>query len=181
MWKKLLVLILALVGTFSVGYAYYSTSLNAAQTSYLAGGAVSGRINKAPSNISGTNIGLQKGDKFYIGATNPKDGSDLGFVVLLKNEDYTDYVTPATTTPIEYGDPLTGWFVMSTESIAEVIPASYTDFTSLSGGGRYYYVNYANSAISNAVNQLTTTFLSTDKGNLLMPRDIKDIRLTYQN
>ncbi len=54
MWRKLLIALIALMGTFTVGYAYYNFNLNAAQTSYLAGGAVSGRINKAPPETRGS-------------------------------------------------------------------------------------------------------------------------------
>ncbi len=50
MLKKILILFIAFIGTFSVGYAYYNLSLNAAETMYQSGGFVTGRIGPAGGN-----------------------------------------------------------------------------------------------------------------------------------
>ena len=66
MWKKLIVIILSFLGTVSVGYAFYQYHMAAAGNAYQSGGKITGRINKAPSGISGANIGIRKGDKFLL-------------------------------------------------------------------------------------------------------------------
>ena len=86
MWKRLIIICLALIGTFSVGYAYYNVNMNASGATYASGGNVTGRINMSPNGISGSNIGIQKGDKFYSGIKNPKNNEDLGFMLILYNE-----------------------------------------------------------------------------------------------
>ncbi|MCI9292714.1 MAG: hypothetical protein HFF02_05400, partial [Erysipelotrichaceae bacterium] len=181
MWKKIMIVCMTLLGTLSIGYAYYQTALHAAVNTYRSGGEIAGRVHQAPSNITGSHIGMQKGDKFHIGAINPKDGSPLGFMVILKNENYNDYISPADAGTVQYGDDLTGWFSMTTESIAEVKPVdSPSAFTEYSVGS-YYFASYNSTNIKGPIDQLTNSFLLTPKGSLLLPRDIKDIRLTYQN
>ena len=53
MWKKLLIALIALMGTFSVGYAYYNQRMAAASVS--SGGTVTGTLGA-----------LTTGNHFYI-------------------------------------------------------------------------------------------------------------------
>ena len=73
MWKRMLISFIALIGSFTVGYAYYNQMIEASSATDDLGGSLTGRVNIAPSNLSGskTNIGLKKGDRYYLG----KNGS----------------------------------------------------------------------------------------------------------
>ena len=120
MLKKILILFIAFIGTFSVGYAYYNLSLNAANPLYQGGGNVTGRIHQAPSNITGNNIGFQKGDKVYIGVTNPKDGGPLGWQLIHHVKNYEYYKTTPNgngTNDFVKDKPISAWFSMSTDDI----------------------------------------------------------------
>ena len=57
MWKKLLIALIALMGTFSVGYAYYNQRMAAASVS--SGGTVTGSLGA-----------LKSGNHFYINTNN---------------------------------------------------------------------------------------------------------------
>ncbi len=182
MWRKTLIGCVMLLTASSLAYVYCSQELNAATSTYQAGGNVTGRINLAPNNLTGENIGIKKGDKFYVGAKNPKNGKDLGFIAIIYNENYTDYITPVRTTPVVYGNSLSGWFTMSTDSIAETKPANGpSDFNKTCMTGTWRYVNYNNSNIAPKINQLTNAFLATRYGSMLMPRDLENLRLMWNN
>lgn len=145
MWKRLLVVIIALVGTFSVVFATNNDLF--AETNYNAGsinGTISGRVNKAPSNLTlaggSTNIGMQKGDKVLIGVKNPKDGTDLGWQLIHFDSNYNitsvsctnssgatvacDLMSNELTYNYATGATQSAWYTMSTNSIGTVTPVS---------------------------------------------------------
>ena len=98
MLKKILILFIAFIGTFSVGYAFYNVN----------------------SNITGNNIGFQKGDKVYIGVTNPKDGGPLGWQLIHHVKNYEYYKTTPNgngTNDFVKDKPISAWFSMSTDDI----------------------------------------------------------------
>ena len=76
MWKRMVVLCIALFCTFSAAYAFYNNYLTANTLSTRSGGNVTGRVHKAPAGISGSHIGLQKGDKILTGVSNPAHASE---------------------------------------------------------------------------------------------------------
>ena len=78
MWRKILISLMALMGTFSVGYAFYTHEMSASGTSAR---NVTGRVNKAPSNLSGSrsNIGMKKGDRYYLGKNTVGDNAQVGW------------------------------------------------------------------------------------------------------
>ena len=59
-----------LFATVSLAYAYCSQELNAATSTYKAGGNVTGRVNKSPTNLLVMNSGMQKVDKLDLGLKN---------------------------------------------------------------------------------------------------------------
>ncbi|MCI9292492.1 MAG: hypothetical protein HFF02_04210, partial [Erysipelotrichaceae bacterium] len=81
MWKKLLMTLIALVGTFSVGYAFYTHEMSASGTFV---GNITGRVNKVPSNLSGSrsNIGMKKGDRYYLGKNTVGDNAQVGWQLI---------------------------------------------------------------------------------------------------
>lgn len=54
MCKKIVIVCMTLLGTLSIGYAYYQTALHAAVNTYQSGGEIAGRVHQAPSNITGS-------------------------------------------------------------------------------------------------------------------------------
>ena len=121
MWKKLLTLLITLTGVISVGYAYYNKSLTAAARNYQAGGNIFARINMAPSGVSGPNIGLQKGDKIYLGVNNPKDNTPLGWQLVnyMSNYDYYKTTPNGSTNSFVQDTPISGWYSLSTTDIGK--------------------------------------------------------------
>ena len=81
MWRKILISLMALMGTFSVGYAFYTHEMSASGTSAR---NVTGRVNKAPSNLSGSrsNIGMKKGDRYYLGKNTVGDNAQVGWQLI---------------------------------------------------------------------------------------------------
>ena len=121
MRKKCLVLILVFFGTFFIGYDYYHKKLNAASIAYHAGGNITARINMAPTGISGPNIGLQKGDKIYIGVDNPKDNTPLGWQLVnyMSGYDYYKTTPGGSTYNFVQDTPISGWYSLSTKDIGK--------------------------------------------------------------
>ena len=128
MWKKLFMMVGLLILTVSVGCAYYNFNLFAANP-YQAGGAVTGRVNIAPSGLTGagSNIGMQKGDKVYVGGTNPYTNNPLGWQLLKDAQNYPTYNVTITAGSLAMIRDLnitmtqsgttSAWYTMSTESI----------------------------------------------------------------
>ena len=155
MWKKLIIILFALAGTVTAGIAYYNAKMAAASGSYLSGGNVVGRIHQAPSGISGSKIGLQKGDKVFIGVNNPKDGTPLGWQLIYYDNNYEYYLTTPNsggTNDVIISKPISGWFSASTEDIGSMnsmdawtYPGSYAPVTE----GKYISIlNSLNSTLS---------------------------------
>lgn len=73
MWKKMGVIFLSFMATVSVVYAMNKELFaDANRGVYQAGGSINGRIHMAPDGLSGSNIGLQKGDKVFAGLSGDK-------------------------------------------------------------------------------------------------------------
>ena len=86
MLKKSLILFICLLSSLSISYMYSKVddqNLSASTNSYTAGGTVTGRVNKAPSNLQGskTQIGMKKGDRYYLGV-NHINGTSLGWQLI---------------------------------------------------------------------------------------------------
>ncbi len=120
MWKKLCILAITLIGLFSGVYVYNNFSMKASG-GYSAGGNVTGRVNIAPIGISGPNIGLQKGDKIYIGVDNPKDNTPLGWQLVNYMSGYDYYKTTAGSGTYNFvqDTPISGWYSLSTTDVGK--------------------------------------------------------------
>lgn len=127
MWKKVLIGIVALVGTFSIAYAY-NMEMKANNSLYAVGNDLTGRINIAPSGINGSHIGMQKGDRIYLGVKNTNsDDDNLGFQLIYYDTNYTDYLSDVSGATV---DPaISAWYSFSTESLgkSEIIDPSLLD------------------------------------------------------
>lgn len=122
MWKRMVITCIALFGVLSAGYAYYNMNLQAANRIYMAGGNITARINIAPNGISGGSIGLQKGDKLYIGVDNPKDQTPLGWQLVNYMSNYQYYKTTPNgngTNSFAADTPISGWYSLSTADIGK--------------------------------------------------------------
>ena len=181
MLKRICVIIFMLFSVLSIGYAYYNAEMKAASVTFSAGGSVTGRINKAPAGLSNNEYGLRKGDKIFVGLDNPMNNSDLGLMLIHYNENYTDYkLNPGDmTNPILSDSPISGWFVMSTSSIAKIAPFnSNSQFDSVTVDS-YLYVKYSNSNISTEMNKLNANVAGTKIENMLLPRDYEDYKIIW--
>lgn len=183
MWKKLVIVLCALFGTFSIAYGYYNYSLNAANKSYSVGGNVTGRINMAPSGIAGTHIGLQEGDHVLIGGNNPESGNPLSFQLLVFDQNYTDYDNTDTVNIMR--TPISNWLTVSDELVSSNFnvdvgdPAVYDFYTG-------NVIDYCFSDYSKTEQyKQETTFNQWLKNNaelsLLAPRDLSGLRTTLKN
>ncbi len=148
MWKKILVALIAFIGIGSVGYAYYNAEMSAANTTYASGGALTGRINMAPSGVNSTQIGLTKGDKILL-------GNGFAMQLIYRDSGYTDYISGdvhqensmveglstdeyvSVTTSPQAGAPLTAWYSLATKSIDQVTAHN----------GQLYRVNFKHEGI----------------------------------
>ena len=53
MWKKLVIALISLLGSLSIGYTYFNLNImDAASTTYQAGGNINGLINLPPSGVN---------------------------------------------------------------------------------------------------------------------------------
>ena len=157
MLKKLLIALIALTGTFTVGYAYYNGNLGASTNSYHAGGDVVGRINIAPANFTnvGSNIGLKKGDKVYIDVKNPSNNSDMIMQLVWNNALYQS------------------WLSFSYESVGNINPLDATNMSNYQTvyfqGSAYQYFPYSLSSLKMIVDQLNNSNSSITKKVDLTP------------
>ena len=69
MWKRIMIALISLVGSVSIGYAYFNLNMDAASKAYQAGGNINGLINLPPSGVNG-GMQWQKGDKIKLGFKN---------------------------------------------------------------------------------------------------------------
>ena len=104
-----------LFATVSLAYAYCSQELNAATSTYKAGGNVTGRVNKSPTNLLVMNSGMQKGDKLDLGLKN-ENNVDLPFQLIYKLDDYTQYTISGVRGSYSFpiSTPISGWISAAT-------------------------------------------------------------------
>lgn len=181
MLKRICAVIFMLFSVLSLGYACYNAEMKAASVTFNAGGNVTGRINKAPAGLSNNEYGLRKGDKIVVGLDNPMNNSDLGFMLIHYNENYTDYkLNPGDmTNPILSDSPISGWYVMSTSSIANIAPFnSNSQFDTVTLDG-YPYAKYSNSNLITEMNNLNASVVGTKIENLILPRDYEDYKIIW--
>ncbi len=162
----------------SLAYAYCSQELNAATGIYHAGGNVTGRVNIAPSEITASTIGMQKGDKILMGTRNPLYNTPITWI-LLKSERYNDYGCTTAGSYCNKSSYVNGWFSMTTQEIANTYMGLRLNDTNdwhlyiNRGDGNDWYGRYANSNIYNNVMKPFNDSLLTKDKEIVAPRNLK--------
>ncbi len=177
---------LLLTGSFV--YSYYNNNMNANAVTYGSGGNGTARIHMAPAGISGSKIGLQKGDKLLM-----KDG--LAMQLIYRDANYTDYISGDTTkddpmmlgllpsevvsvsTAPQQGSPVSAWFSMATTSIANVTPTNGEAYRVRVGS--YTYFPYGESNIAAAISDLNSSFASERGMELLENINLGVLRYAF--
>ncbi len=174
MWKKLLITFIALVGTFSVGYAYYNKMLNATG-GYSSGGVATGRINIAPGGISGSHIGLQAGDHVMIGGTNPVSDNPLSFQLLLYDKNYTDYNN--TDTSFVVRSPLSNWLTVSDELVTEHFTLTRNVYSKYLGLLDYFiFKDFIQTDVYLHLNAFNQYIKDNSESSIIAPRSLSELR-----
>ena len=107
MKKRIMILLSIFICTVTMASAFSFSYLSAASAgSYTSGGSVTGRVNKAPSNLQGskTQIGMKKGDRYYLGKNTVGNNSPISWQLI------TDGIKSGTVTE-------NSWLAMTTKSI----------------------------------------------------------------
>ena len=178
MWKKILIGCVMILTASSLAYAYCSQELNAATSIYHAGGNVTGRVNIAPSEITASTIGMQKGDKILMGTRNPLYNTPITWI-LLKSERYNDYGCTTAGSYCNKSSYVNGWFSMTTQEIANTYMGLRLNDTNdwhlyiNRGDGNDWYGRYANSNIYNNVMKPFNDSLLTKDKEIVAPRNLK--------
>lgn len=127
MWKRFLVIIIALVGTFSVVYTFHQ-ELFAETSPYAIGGEITGRVNQAPSNLTvadgATNIGIQQYDVIQMNTYNSYANKPFAWK-LIRQATYTNYSGNGCTPSIDTvcnNPAITAWFALSNDPIDYLNP-----------------------------------------------------------
>ncbi len=167
----MVVFCIAVLCAFSVAYAFYNGRLNASTPSYHAGGNVTGRINKAPSNLNVKNLEFQKGDRVLLGTMNPELGEPIA-VQLIDQSTYSNYNCPTYTVACTQSKEITSWLSLTTKAIAHSTTGiDLSDFsldTVFESGTSYA--------------DFTSSYLSQDIDSLNSTINVNDLKiLTYPN
>ncbi len=182
MWKRVITALVMLLSVFSVGYTYYNFNIYASNTLYQSGGDLQGRINIGTSGLSLNNIGFKKGDKIYVGGTNPKNGNPLGWQLIYNAKNYATYdvavngsITDLRTLTTTYtpNGTASAWYSMTTDSIAKkaefsTIPNSL--FVSMPNQKAIYDLTESN--VYNDIQNLSFEMSDAKQLDLLRPNDL---------
>ena len=186
--KKILIYLTMLLLTGCFVYSYYNDKMNANAVTYGSGGSGTARIHQAPAGISGSRIGLQKGDKLLV-----KDG--LAMQLIYRDTNYTDYISGDTTkddpmmlgllpsevvsvsTAPQQGSPVSAWFSMATAPIANVAPTNGEAYRVRVGS--YSYFPYGESNIAAAISDLNSSFASERGMELLENINLGVLRYAF--
>ncbi len=193
MWKRILIVFIALFGTLSAGYAFYNVEMKASNQSYQVGGKITGRVNKAPAGINGSHIGMRKGDKLYLGLQND-DGTDFPFQLLYNINKYTQYTADGTYGSYSFPNltPKTSWISGSLHPYGNKTTAfkdgAYTMYIPWNPApyehyGSYYMPDYTDSSTSIIYPKLKELNAQIDmlsyKDKLIGHRDLTNISKYY--
>ncbi|NBJ65398.1 hypothetical protein D5266_09450, partial [bacterium c-19] len=178
MWKKLLIVLVALLGVLSGAYAYYNVNMNAANTTYNIGGNITGRVNMAPNGISGSNIGMQIGDHVVISESNPYTGNPLSFQLLWYDRDYTDYDNTFSINVVR--TPISSWFTASDELVTppfiinDIRDAS--KFNIHTGDHDYCFSDFTRTIFFEKERDFNNYLRSNAEQSIIAKRDLSDLR-----
>lgn len=182
MLKKSFVLFLCLLSSLFISYMYFNAdnhNLSAATNKYNVGGTVTGRVNMAPSGITGDHIGLQAGDHVMIGGDNPVSGNPLSFQLLLYDKNYTDYNN--TDVINEVREPISAWYSSSDDPVGASFALSESEFTKIGLNTtnpvqRTYTIPLNKSSVNNARIVFEEHLLNNAEKTILNPVDLSYLR-----
>ena len=128
MLKKSLVLFICLLSSLSISYMYSKDdnhNLSASTNSYIAGGTVTGRVNKAPANLSVNQVEFQKGDRVLLGTMNPEYNEPIS-LQLIEKAIYTSYNCPVYDSTCTQLQSITSWLTLTTKTLRQTTTAITT-------------------------------------------------------
>ena len=164
--KKLIVVLMMVVIAVSVGHAYYNYSLRAADSTYNAGGNITGRINKMPSGLTSTTSSLQKGDKILMNIDNAYASDKLGWQ-LLSYQTYTDYGCTTKTTCT--GKPqISAWLAMSDKPIAKTNAVDSINVFEKGSRGPWYTLDFTKTKMYPSLTNLNNKLSASAVDNQLI-------------
>lgn len=172
---------IALLGTFTVTFAFQNELFAAGSTSYQAGGDVTGRVNMAPSEIDpntqqpvtwqDSNFKFRKGDKLYAG-----DAQELGWQLVEYQDDYKYYGYTCTTTAPDYSGctitqnqtGLNSWLTLATHKLTNTnlvdsairpVDLYYVQYDTTT---QQYALSYPKTNLYKYINQFNQSFQNTN-------------------
>lgn len=175
MWKKVLIALLALVGTFSVVYAMNREfqAVNISANSHI-GGDVVGRINIQPTGLNNAKSGFQKGDRFYSDTINPYTSRNMEWMIF-REFTYTNYENSVCTPTLNIdctNAAITAFLAFSEQSIGSSSFGT-TNFVNGPIGNYIKTSEYSSSLIASKMNTLNTKLGVFDK-KVLAPRNMDE-------
>ncbi|MCI9312756.1 MAG: hypothetical protein HFE68_05260 [Erysipelotrichaceae bacterium] len=183
MWKRALISIMAMVGCLLAGVLYsdkiQDEMIKAANPTYRVGGNVTGRVNMAPSGISGSHIGLQEGDHVIIGGTYPISGNPLSFQLLVYDRNYTDYNNTDTINVTR--TPISNWLSGADEYAAKgfgIDIGNTNVYNTHAGVGNHCFVDYTATGYYQQETAFTQYLRNHANTSLIAPRDLSGLRYT---
>ena len=183
MFKKSMILFICLLSSLSISYMYFKNdnhNLNASTNKYNVGGTVTGRVNMAPSSITGDHIGLQAGDRIMVGGDNPYTGNPLSFQLFVYEENYTDYDN--TDVINEVRKPISAWWSSVTEAVDAPFSLKDNDYTVLTNqpqvptNMKYYAYNWTTSALYRQMVKFNDYLTGNAEMSLFKPRNLATLR-----
>ncbi len=182
MWKKVMVCCCALIGSFTIGFAYYNLKMTAGSSAYQVGAEATVKLGTKGVFPNGSNGAMSKGDKIYVGTNNYITGEPLSFMLLVK-ETYNTY-QPVVTDEIYSLDlsvpNVSGWFMMGNEAITNTSYFSAYPTMTPTGHGIYYYpMNYlTTNEVSNIAEILkqSNNNISGKTKSMLLSRNLKHLK-----
>lgn len=207
MWKKICVISLTLLGMLSISKSYVNYQTDAAGNAYSVGGNLTGRINIAPSGLTGSSYGLRKGDKLYVGIENPMNNSPLSFQLIEFHSNYTDYDTNIINEVDSNGNitcngynctlksapsntPVSAWLSLASESTS--VPTTYANvwdsdmsyyIMSIIDKKILYFIYKSDKTNFNIIHSGVRNAANSQANDLkiLAPRDLTNLRNYYMS
>ena len=175
----------ALIGSLTIGFAYYNLKMTASSSAYQVGAEATVKLGSKGVFPNGSNGAMSKGDKIYVGTNNYITGEPLSFMLLVK-ETYNTY-QPVVTDEIYSLDlsvpNVSGWFMMGNEAITNTSYFSAYPTMTPTGHGIYYYpMNYlTTNEVSNIAEVLkqSNNNISAKTKSMLLSRNLKHLKAMY--
>ncbi len=181
MWKRLIIVLVTLIGFCSIGYVYSNMNLDAA-SAYNVGSSVTMKLGEKGIGPGGPGS-MVKGDKVYVGS-NTASGNPMSFILLLKEtyKTYQPQVDGSGVYSLDTSVPnITGWFAMQNEVYTNT--PSFTSYPSVQMVGTYtmvedYLTSEPTSVIASELRNVNTNISNKTK-KILINRNFEYLQLLY--